>query len=145
MSAEENAREFRRIPEEMMNSGNLGLIDELFAPTYVEHARIPPGMPTGREGLHAYFAMIVAAFPDLHATVDQILAEGDLTAGHITVQGTHQGDFMGIPPTGTQVTWTETHLGRYEHGKLAEHRGDVDGIAILQQLGVLPEDGPPAD
>jgi predicted ester cyclase len=145
MSADENAREFRRIPEELMNAGNLDLIDALFAPTYVEHARIPPGMPAGREGVRAYFAMILAAFPDIHATVDQLLADGDLTAGHITVQGTHQGEFMGIPSTGKQVTWTETHLGRYDNGQLAEHWGDVDGLAILQQLGVIPDGGPPAD
>jgi predicted ester cyclase len=107
----------------------------------VEHARIPPGIPAGREGARVYFAMILAAFPDLHATVDQLLAEGDLTAGHITVEGTHQGDFMGIPATGIRATWTETHLGRYENGQLIEHWGDVDGIAILQQLAVLPDGG----
>jgi predicted ester cyclase len=141
MSSDENALAFRRIPEEMFNTGNVDLIDEFFAPSYIEHAPVPPGMPEGREGARMYFQMLLSAFPDMHATVELVMGQGDLTAGHITVEATHRGEFMGIPATGRRVRWTETHMGRYENGKLAEHWGDVDGIAIMQQLGVIPELG----
>ncbi len=145
MSAEENKRAFRRIPEEIINTGNFALVDELFAADYVEHSAIPPGMPTGRAGVQAYFTMLRAAFPDLHFTVDLILGEGDLTAGHISARGTHQGEFMGIAPTGKEVTWSETHIGRYVDGKLAEHWGDGDDLGLLRQLGAAPVEIPAAD
>ncbi len=138
MSTEENKAALRRIPEEVINTGNLDLADELFAPDYIEHVPIPPGMPTGVEGFKAYFAMLRAAFPDLHYTVEAVLAEGDMTACHIVARGTHQGEFMGIPAMGRQVTWTETHIGRYEGGKLVEHWGDSHNLGLTQQLGVAP-------
>jgi predicted ester cyclase len=139
MSAEENKAAFRRIPEEVINGGNLDLADELFARDYIEHVPIPPGMPTGVEGFKAYFAMLRSAFPDLHYTVEAVLAEGDMTAGHLTARGTHSGSFMGIPATGRQVAWTETHIGRYEDGKLVEHWGNSDDLGMLQQLGAVPQ------
>ena len=141
MSVEENKAAFRRIPEEVVNTGNLALADELFAADYVEHVAVPPGTPPGVEGFKAFFTMLRAAFPDLRYTVEAILAEDDLVAGHVTVRGTHRGEFMGIAPTGRQATWTETHVGRYENGKLVEHWGDSDDLGLLQQLGAVPAPG----
>jgi predicted SnoaL-like aldol condensation-catalyzing enzyme len=81
MSVEENKAAFRRIPEEVINSGNLDLADEVFAPDYVDHAPVPPGVPGGLEGFKAFFTMLRAAFPDLRYTVENILAEGEMVAG----------------------------------------------------------------
>ena len=142
MSAAENKAAFRRIPEEVINTGNLDLADELFAPDYVEHVAVPPGTPSGVAGFKAYFALLRAAFPDLRYTVEAVLAEGDLVAGHVTVRGTHRGEFMGIPATGKPVTWTETHVGRFAGGKLVEHWGDSDDLGRLRQLGAGPPAGP---
>ncbi len=64
--------------------------------------------------------MVRSAFPDLHYAVENTLAEGEMAAGHVRVRGTHQGEFLGIAPTGREVTWTETHVGRFENGKLVE-------------------------
>ncbi len=117
MSVEENKAAFRRIPEEVINSGNLDLADEVFTPDYIDHAPVPPGVPAGLEGFKAFFTMLRAAFPDLHYTVENVLAEGEMVAGPLTGCGTHQGEFMGIAPTGNEVTWTETHVARFENGK----------------------------
>jgi predicted ester cyclase len=141
MSVEENKAAFRRIPEEVINSGNLDLADEVFAPDYVDHAPVPPGVPGGLEGFKAFFTMLRAAFPDLHYTVENVLAEGEMVAGPLTVRGTHQGEFMGIAPTGIEVTWTETHVARFENGKLVEHWGNSDDLGMMQQIGAVPSLG----
>ncbi len=138
MSVEANKAAFRRIPEDIFNTGNIELVDELFAAEYVEHQSAPPGVPTGVAGIKEFVTMFRAAFPDLHYTVEMTIAEGDIATGHVTVRGTHQGEFMGIPPTGKHVTWTETHIGRFENGKLVEHWGNGDDLGMMQQLGAIP-------
>jgi predicted ester cyclase len=141
MAAEENKAAFRRVPEEVINSGNLDLADEVVASDYIEHVRLPPGVPGGLEGFKAFFTMVRAAFPDLHYTLENVLAEGEMVAGHATVRGTHQGEFLGIAPTGREVTWTETHVGRFENGKLVEHWANTDDLGLMQQIGAVPELG----
>jgi predicted ester cyclase len=141
MSAEENKAAFRRVPEEVFNNGNLDLADELFASDYIEHQPVPLGWPSGLEGFKMFVTMLRSAFPDVHYTVENALAEGDLAAGHVTVRGTHQGEFLGIAPTGREVTWPETHVGRFEHGKLVEHWGDSDDLGLTQQIAAVPEMG----
>ncbi len=53
----------------------------------------------------------------------------------------HQGEFLGVAPTGREVIWTETHVGRFEHGKLVEHWGDSDDLGLMQQIGAVLEMG----
>ncbi len=141
MSLEQNRTNFRRIPEEIFNKGNLALADELFAADYIEHVPLPPGWPSGVEGFKQFVTMLRAAFPDFHYTVEDGIAEGDKVVGRITAHGTHKGEFMGIPPTGKQATWTEIHIGRYAGGKLVEHWFNGDQLGMLQQLGVVPAPG----
>jgi predicted ester cyclase len=138
MSAEENKAAFRRIPKEVLNSGNPDLADEFFASDYIEHQPNPPGWPSGLEGFKAWVTLLHIAFPDVHYTVENVLAEGKMTAGHLTARGTHRGEFLGIAPTGREVTWTETHVGRYENGKLVEHWGNSDDLGLMQQMGAVP-------
>jgi predicted ester cyclase len=139
MSAEESKTAFRRVPEEVINTGNLDVAGEVIASDYVEHVPYPPGMPSGLEGWKLFFTMFHTAFPDMRYTVENILAEGDMVAMHVTARGTHQGEFMGIAPTGSEVTWTETHIGRFENGKLAEHWGNSDDLGMMEQFGAIPE------
>ena len=80
MSADENKAAFRRIPEEIINSGNLYRADEVFASDYIEYVPTPPGVPGGLEGFKAFFTMVRSAFPDLHYTVENVLAEGEMTS-----------------------------------------------------------------
>ena len=141
MSTEKNKNAFAAIPLELFNAGNLSAVSEYVHPDYVEHTPLPPGMPSGLEGLKAFVTMMRSAFPDFHYTVEHVIAEGNLVAGSLLASGTNTGSFMGMPPTGKHITWTEMHFGRMVDGKLAEHWGVVDQLAMLQQLGVVPTPG----
>ena len=83
-------------------------------------------------------SMFFAAFPDLRSTIDLLVAEGDVVTGHMTTEGTHNGDFMGIPATGKKVSFSEVHTVRIANGKAAEHWGIADAMTMMQQLGVIP-------
>ena len=103
----------------------------------VDH-NLMPGQAPGLEGMQQMMTMFLGAFPDLHSTIDVLMAEGDLVAGRMTTTGTHKGDFMGIPATGKQVKFTEVHIVRIANGKAVEHWGNSDDMAMMQQLGVVP-------
>jgi steroid delta-isomerase-like uncharacterized protein len=138
MSVEQNKLAFRSIPEKLFNTGNLDLVEELFAANYVEHAPIPPDFPQGLEMVREWTRQLRLAFPDYRATVTHVVGEGDTVAGRITCRGTHLGTFMGIPASGNVIEWTESHFGRMENGKLAEHWTDLNQVELLTQMGVMP-------
>ena len=140
MSTEENKAIVRRIWEEILNKGNLALVDELVAPNYIGHF---PGMEDikGPEGLKQLFTMYLTAFPDLRLTIDDMVAEGDKVVCRVTLRGTHKGDLMGIAPTGKQVTGTRTVIHRIVGGKEVEGWDCADTLGMLQQLGVVPPIG----
>jgi steroid delta-isomerase-like uncharacterized protein len=142
MSVEANKAITRRIPVEVFNEGDLGAADEVIAADYTEHVPMP-GAPPGLAGFKQYVTMLRAAFPDLHYTVEDEIGEDDRVVGRMTVRGTHRGTFLGIPPTGKQVTWTEIHVGRVVDGKLVEHWANADMLSLLQQIGAIP--GPDED
>jgi predicted ester cyclase len=126
----------RRFYEEALNGKNLDRIDEPFATNYQAH---PPGMsePLTREAFKQFNHMFLSGFPDLHITVEDEIAEGDKAVLRMTVRGTHQGDFLGISPTGRHVRWTGISVTRVEGGKIAEQWGEQDLLGLLQQLGVV--------
>jgi predicted ester cyclase len=137
---------FRLIPEVIFNTGSVDVADEIMERDYVEHIPMPPGCTPDRDGFKKFVGMWRAALPDLHYTVtrftdEDLIGEGDRVVHRLVGEGTHAGDFLGIPPTGNRVVWTETHIGRFENGKLVEHWGQIDVLQILQQLGVLPGPG----
>lgn len=138
MSTEQNKTIIRRIPEELFNQGNLAVADELFASGYSGHRPFPPGWPKGIAGVKQFVSVLRAAFPDLRLVVEDILADGDKVAVRVTASGTHQEAFMGIPATGKQIVWTETHLCRMVNGKVVKHWVNADQLGMLQQLGVIP-------
>jgi predicted ester cyclase len=81
--------------------------------------------------------MLRGAFPDLHLTVEDVVAEGEKVVVRTTARGTMKGDFLGMKPTGKTATWTEIHIGRYAGGKVAEHWATIDQLGMLQQLGLV--------
>ncbi len=81
--------------------------------------------------------MLRTAFPDLHFTIEELVAEGDTVAGRLTMSGTHQGPLMGIPPTGRSVRQDHMHFVRFRDGKAIEHWGVRDELGMMQQLGVI--------
>ncbi len=112
-------------------------LGEVATPEFVDHTPTP-GQGPGLEGVVQTFVMLRSAFPDAQIIVDDMVAEGEKVAARLTFQGTHRGEFMGIPPTGKEVTWSETHIGRYEDGKLVEHWGNSDDLGMMTQLGAIP-------
>lgn len=140
MSVEENKAIARRFYEEVWNKHNLAALEEFMATDLIDH---DPwlGQAPGREGMKQQLALLLAAFPDLQFTVDLIIAEGDMVASRLTVSATHTGEFIGIPPTGTQGTITGSEIFRIAGGKVVERWGNFDILGMMQQLGVIPPPG----
>jgi steroid delta-isomerase-like uncharacterized protein len=137
MTAETNKATIRRIVEEIQNGDNLALIDELLAPNFVNHTPAP-GLSPDREGIKHLLSMFRAAFPDGVMTIEDMIAEGDKVATRKTYRGTHQGQFLGIPPTGRHVSVGLIDMMRLVDGKVVEHWNVGDDLSLLQQLGLLP-------
>ncbi len=140
MSTEENKAIVRRGIEEFANQGNFAAIDELVASDYVFHA---PGLPAlhGHEGFQQMVMMPRTAFPDLHFTIEDLIAEGDKVVTRFTARGTHRGELMGIPPTGKQVSFPGILISHISKGKIVEEWEISDALGMLQQLGVVPPPG----
>jgi predicted ester cyclase len=94
-----------------------------------------PGQGLGPEGFIHYFGELRKAFPDLNITGEKLVADDDNVAIAYTLTGTHQGDFMGIAPTGRKISARGVQIARFENGKLVERWGSSDQLGILQQLG----------
>jgi steroid delta-isomerase-like uncharacterized protein len=137
MSTEENKSIVRRFVDEVQSKGDIDAIDELCSPEFVNHSA-PPGVPSNCEGVKQVTAMFRQAFPDSNFTVEDMVAEGDKVATRKTFHGTHQGEFMGIPPTGQQVSTGLIDVVRIVDGKVVEHWSMGDNLGMMQQLGVIP-------
>jgi len=140
MSTEENKACQRRIVEEFMNKGNMAVAEALVAEDFVA-LDPPPGTQPGREGLIDNIAMMRTAFPDLEWTFEEQVAEGDKVACYIVWRGTHQGVFLGIPPTGKRVTVPGMVFDYFVAGKCKESRFLMNIMSLMQQLGVVPPPG----
>lgn len=81
--------------------------------------------------------MLLRTYPDIHLTVEDLIAEGDKVVGRTTVTGTHRGEFMGVPPTGKPVTYNEIFIFRFADGRVVETWGVVDVYAQMKQIGVI--------
>jgi steroid delta-isomerase-like uncharacterized protein len=140
MTPQENKQFMQRFIEEVINQKNVQAIDELVIEDFVEH--IPfPGQGPGREGLRYAVAIMLSAFPDTHWTVDEQIAEGEKVVTRFTMSGTHQGDFLGIPPTGRLIQVWGIVIDVVREGKFAESRIIMDMPGLMQQLGVFPPPG----
>ncbi|TDD52324.1 ester cyclase [Nonomuraea terrae] len=122
------------------NSGDAELIaktiDEVADPNLIFHAPVPAGA-SGAQALKQVWTMLLRAFPDIHVTVEDVITEGDKIVCRNTVTGTHLGDYMGLPPTGKSITYSEIFIVRFADGRLAEVWGVVDVAAQMRQLGLL--------
>ena len=138
MSAEENreiVRRFWRVWEE----GNLGLVDELVAPDYVNHSPGIPGQPEGPEGVKAVVSMFRAGMPDLGVVIEDVIAEGDKVVMRYRIEGTHEGELFGVPPTGRRVSIESITVERVSGGKIREHWRVTNTLDMMQQLGAISE------
>ena len=136
--SEQNKKLFRDFVDGM-NAQDLSTIEELLDENFVDH-ELGPGQDPGRRGMKDMMQMFFSAFPDLKATINHLVAEDDLVTGHMTLEGTQTGEFMGIPGSDKKISITEMHMVRIVDDKATEHWGVVDSMTMMQQLGVMPED-----
>jgi steroid delta-isomerase-like uncharacterized protein len=137
MTSEQNKAIVRRAFEEPWE-GNLDIVDELVASDYVGHDPATPEPLHGPEGVKEFISTYRTAFPDARIRVEEQLAEGDLVATRWSGRGTHEGELMGIEPTGRRVSVSGLTISRLEGGKIVEEFQNWDTFGMLQQLDAIP-------
>jgi predicted ester cyclase len=139
--SEANKATVRRLVEELQNRHDLASINAFFTPDFINHLEAPDlsSELNAAERTKIAFRQLFTAFPDLHVTIQDQVAEGDKVVTHKLFHGTHQGPFMGAAPTGRQVEFAVIDILRLDNGKVVEHWAVQDRLALLQQLGILPE------
>ncbi|MGH7449900.1 MAG: ester cyclase [bacterium] len=138
---EKNTAAVKRFYDEVMNKGNMKVIDELVADSFVEHYTPNPKTPANKAGLTQTMTMFRTAFPDLQVTVEDIIAKGDKVWAYTTMRGTNKGEFMGMPATGKKIEVKGVDIVRFANGKAIEHWGLNDDLTMMQQLGMIPMPG----
>lgn len=141
MSTEQNKAIVRQLIEEVINQNNLSLGEAIIAADMIEHEEHTPGVPAGIEGTKIMFTMVHSAFPDFKATINDLIAEDDKVVVFMTWTGTQHGEWMGLPPSGKPMSINVMDIFRVADGKLVEHWGMMDSMAMMQQLGAMPAPG----
>jgi len=133
---EQNKRRVRAFVTQI-NAKALECAFSPFAAAWVNLAA-PPGMPAGIKGAKAFFTMLIAAFPDLQTTIEEMIAEDDKVVVRLKVEGTNTGSIMGMPATGKRASWSVINIHRLVDGKFVEHWSNSDTLGMMQQLGLIP-------
>ena len=134
MSVEENKEMVRRLIE--TTDETFSEWDELVTEDFVTHSA--DGMNVGLEDIKKSSMYLLSAFPDIHMTIEDMVAEGDKVAVRLTSQGTHKGQFFNIAPTGKKHVIVWFSIFRIEEGRIAEEWSLIDWLSLYQQLGALP-------
>jgi steroid delta-isomerase-like uncharacterized protein len=129
---DDNKAIVRRWIDEAYRLGNLGIVDELFAPDYAANDR-----QLGRDGVKGAVTTIKTAFPDITVEVEEIVAEGERVVVRVTTRGTHLGPFMGMAATGRSMTMGGIMIYRVVDGLIVEDHEAVDEAGLLRQLGAI--------
>ena len=137
MKTDDNKRDAMRFFDEVLNAGDMAVIDEIVHDDLVDHEEVP-GLPPTKAGVSMWVNMLRSAFPDMHVTVLRMVAEGDEVWVHSRLTGTHRGEFMGIPPTEQKIDIEGIDRVRVRDGKAIEHWGVTDTAKMLEQMGVAP-------
>jgi hypothetical protein len=132
MSDEKNRAVARRFIEEVLGRGNYAILPELTTESYLDHS-----LPSGVTPVQS-IAAFRAGFPDLEATVEDVIAEGDKTVVRWVVTGTNSAEFFGMPPTGRSVRMSGLSMYRFEGGRMAEGWVEYNQLGLMQQLGAIP-------
>jgi steroid delta-isomerase-like uncharacterized protein len=137
--SEQNKALSKRNFDEIWNQRKLAVIDELVAANTVLHdPSVPGGKVNGTQGYKQFVEIYLAAFPDIHFTINDQFADGDMVATRWTGDGTHKGALMGIPATNKRAAVTGITIDRYQNGKAVESWTNYDTLGMFQQLGVVP-------
>ena len=127
---------------DLINAGDIDGFGELLAEDFVEHEEMP-GLEPSKEGVKQLFHMYRGAFPDLRMEVQDVLVSGDKAVARVRATGTHQGEFLGMAATGKSVDVRLIDITRFgDDGLAREHWGVFDALAMMQQLGAIPQSPP---
>lgn len=137
-TTEQNKRIVRRLPEEVANQDNVDALDEIFAEDFLDHT---PLGEMDRGATKEQFEQLLAAFPDRTVTVENLLAERDTVVIRVTWNATHEGEYLGIEPTGREVEFSVMEFHRLDDGKIAERWIQPDQLGLMEQLGVVEPPG----
>src|SRR5262245_32111275 len=136
MESQSNSTLVRRYYEEALSHGDWAALDQIVSADFVEHERVPNVPPTVG-GLKQKYDLLRGGFTDLTFTVEEVFARADRVAVSVTVSGTHTGLFMGRPPSGRTFAAASVSIFRIGNGRIVEHWGVFDQIAMLAQLGAF--------
>ena len=129
---------------ERVCAGDVDGIAKYLADDFVEH-EIAPGIEPTKAGTKQLFQMLISAYPDLRFDAEDFVESGDKVAVRVRITGTNKGDFMGIPATGKKIDIEGIDIVRFgDDGLALEHWGVMDVMAMMQQIGAIPEGPPPA-
>lgn len=140
MSTEDNKRIARRFLQ-VWGQASLETVDELAAPDLSVFYPLMNAPIEGPAAFKQHMARVHTAVPDGAMDIEEEIAERDKVVVRWRFRGTHQGEYLGRPPTGKQVTWTGITIYRIVDGKVVEERGEEDTLALVQQLGMIPTSG----
>ena len=129
-------RNYFKIIDEAGKTGNASIIDDFLSEDFVEHNPFP-GISANREGWKQAFKMFAEATPGYHV-IDDLIAEDDKVAAHITAYGKHVGTIFGIPATNKEFSMKGITIWRLRDGKIVEHWSQTDMVGMMIQLGVMP-------
>jgi steroid delta-isomerase-like uncharacterized protein len=141
MGVEENKRRLREVFDEVWNRRNLDFIDASYHRDYVFHTPAEPEPIRGSEGFKAFVRRVLGGFPDARVTIEDIVGEGDMVVGRMTMRAVHGGEYLGLPPTGTPIEITQMIWVLFEDGRLKEGWQEIDAVRLMQQLRVVPPQG----
>lgn len=133
MSVEDNKELVRRFYARAINERDAGAVDDLLSEGFVHN-----GEARGRAGQRAAVEAFLAGFSDLRNVIELILGEGELVAAHQRWSGTHDGEFLGVAPSGTEVSFTSTAILRIDGALIAEAWDEVDMLGLMRQLRAAP-------
>lgn len=128
---------YHRLIEEVVNEGNLDVVDEIVSSDFVMHVAGDPEPVRGPTGLEEHLTPWHTAFPDLHIDIDDVLIDGNQVVGRWTLTGTHENEFMGIEPSDARISISGVEIDWVEDGEIVELWEIVDTVSLLQQLGVI--------
>ena len=129
----------RRLHRALLDSRDVTTVDDFFAEDFVSHNQ-PPELEAGAAGVKQFFTIFRDAFSDAQVSIDELVADGDRVAVATTLTGTHDGELLGIAPTGRQISVTGIDLVRVGDGRIVEHRGLTDTVGLMRQLAATAED-----
>lgn len=135
-SLEENKALVRQAIGRLWNEGCPEAVDEFLAPAFIDH-QPTPGPPQTLDDIKQELRMYRTAFPDLHITIEDQIAEGDRVVSRWTARATHRGPLWGVPATGRSVAVMGVFIDRLADGKIQEEWAHWDRLGLLQQLGVV--------